>query len=150
MMMHVGFTGTRRGMSRAQLDAVRYLLDEVLLLNGFIAHHGDCIGADEEFHRICREPRGGPVAIVIHPSTHHLRAFCEGDEVLDPMPPLERNRAIVAASDVMIAAPLDERMRGGTWATIRKARTALQRGRLGALYVIGRGGRLLDDQTRPL
>jgi hypothetical protein len=37
---------------------------------------------------------------------------------------LDRNRAIVAAVDVLVAAPLEDRevQRSGTWATVRSAR----------------------------
>src|SRR5258708_990516 len=43
----VGFTGSRAGMTPAQLEQVRALVrgaDE--------GHHGDCVGADEKFHAV--------------------------------------------------------------------------------------------------
>jgi len=52
--------------------------------------------------------------------------------VLDPAPYLERNRAIVDAGDIVLAAPqtLEEQQRSGTWATVRYGR------RLGRLVVL--------------
>ena len=46
------------------------------------------------------------------------------DEVRDPLPYLERNRAIVDACDILIACPkgMQEEQRSGTWATVRYAR----------------------------
>lgn len=146
MTLHLGFTGTRRGMSSAQVERVCELLDDDLGLNGFILHHGDCVGADAEFHAICRTPRGGPVTVIVHPSTHPLRAYCNGDAILAAQPPLVRNAAIIAASQVMVAAPYEDepQPRGGTWRTIGMARRALELGLLRQLYVVGRGGVLLD------
>lgn len=59
----IGFTGTRKGMSSPQEDTLCNLLS---LLSGFIAvaHHGDCLGADAEFHELCRETG---LKIHVHP-----------------------------------------------------------------------------------
>ena len=143
MRLHIGFSGTRYGMTEAQSDAVVDLLDETLRLHGFIAHHGDCVGADAQFHRICRAPRGGPVAIEVHPGLPKWRAWCQGDMAHRPALYRERNRAIVDACSVIIAAPYENepQPRGGTWATIRMALKAKHRP---TLYVVGREGQLLD------
>jgi hypothetical protein len=85
--------------------------------------HGDCIGADADFHAIA-VALGLPVA-VHPPDNSSKRAFCQGATlVLDPLPYLVRNHAIVDRSDRMIAAPGErkEQLRSGTWATIRYAR----------------------------
>jgi hypothetical protein len=91
------------------------------------AHHGDCVGADEQFHDILTEGLGW--TIVIHPSSSDaLRAYKGEGEfdtiILPPKPPLQRNHDIVDASDLMIACPneREEILRSGTWATIRYAR----------------------------
>lgn len=65
--------------------------------------------------------------IVIHPpGDPKLRAFCEGAyRVMPPQPYLQRNHAIVDASEILFALPLEaerELQRSGTWATIRYAR----------------------------
>lgn len=101
--MVIGFTGTRRGMSEVQKEQVRDFLNTHSFTE---LHHGDCIGSDAEFHDI-------GLALVsnlyIHPpnSELHLRAYCNGPNCVihSPKPHLERNRAIVDASDIIIAAP---------------------------------------------
>ena len=45
--MKLGFTGTRRGMTSDQQIRVTLLVAE---LGPKEAHHGDCVGADAEFH----------------------------------------------------------------------------------------------------
>lgn len=143
MTTHIGFTGTRYGMSTEQRATVDELVSE--LFGDVTAHHGMCVGADEEFHEICRV-RG--CRVIGHPGPDwpdgQWCAYTICGEVLDPLPHMKRNAAIVAASQIMIAAPLEdtERNRGGTWATYRMARKALDRGTLRTLYVAWRNGRL--------
>ena len=124
--MIVGFTGTEHGMNTRQQEEVRnffrryshkscpFPITEV--------HHGDCVGADEQFHNIAKELG---IYIVVHPpSNKRLRAFCDADEVRRPYAYLTRNRHIVDACDRLIATPYElvEVVRSGTWATIRYAR----------------------------
>jgi len=45
--MRVGFTGTSQGMTRPQQEAVAALLLDPVPNE---AHHGNCVGADAEFH----------------------------------------------------------------------------------------------------
>lgn len=94
-----------------------------LLHHADVFHHGDCIGADAEAHKIARAV--GCFSIVIHPSDLvDQRAYCNGNIVWKPRAPLIRNRSIVSSTDLLIAAPAtkDEVLRSGTWATIRYAR----------------------------
>ena len=87
-------------------------------------HHGDCIGADEQFFVIVRTLKPD-VEIFSHPPRKEdKRARCKSDVVYQPMEYLDRNKAIVEDSDVMIACPkgMDEVLRSGTWATVRHAR----------------------------
>lgn len=131
--MIIGFTGTRRGMTLAQKHGVERLL---LLMDvarssekrvcGPVTevHHGDCLGADEEFHNLVLRILPG-AKIVVHPPIEiKHRAFCLGDVVEDEKPYIERNHDVVNASDVVIGAPAQaqEQRRSGTWATIRYAR----------------------------
>lgn len=111
--MIVGFTGTRAWMSLAQqrqlVDVLRWL-GAASRAEGRVSefHHGAAEGADTEAAHYARE-----------------QGYCEV-----PHPagsdPLQRNREIVAAVDVLIAAPLTdkEERRSGTWATVRYARAA--------------------------
>lgn len=122
----LGFTGTRKGMTRAQRLGVLHAVEHSTCSE---VHHGDCIGADAEFHDLVSRMALG-VTIVIHPSNcETMRAFKGEGEfdtlILPPKPPLERNRDIVGACDLLLAAPfgLTEAQRSGTWATIRYARS---------------------------
>lgn len=149
MTLHIGITATRHGMSMLQLARVVVLAHDLTTGNPFTAHHGLCVGGDEEFHRIVRPL---PLShIVGHPGPDWPNgALCaritDCDEVLDPMPYAKRNRAMVNASQVMIAAPYEPtpQPRGGTWMTIGMAQQALRRGLLRELYVVGRDGVLMD------
>src|SRR6185503_12138709 len=117
-------------MTAAQLLS---LTDTLLEVGTSELHHGDCVGADAEADLLCQRldiPR------VVHPPlAAQLRHFTlPGPRctVLVPRPYLERNRAIVDAGDIVIAAPqtLEEQQRSGTWATVRYAR------RLGRMVIL--------------
>ena len=119
--MVVGFTGTQEGMTKAQIKTVLSLLK---MLRPIKAHHGDCEGADAEFHMLCCELR---IPITVHPPDNdRKRAFCKRyAEIREPLPYLERNNNIARACDLLIATPkeFDEQLRGsGTWATVRRGR----------------------------
>lgn len=120
---HLGCTGTQRGMDRMQHQDMRDLL-LYLYGQGFrFFHHGDCIGADAEMHALALEI--GYKVIIHPPSDSSKRAFCAGAfKVLPPKPYLDRNHDIVDQSDEMVAAPGErfEKLRSGTWATIRYVR----------------------------
>jgi hypothetical protein len=148
MTTHIGFTGTRFGMSPAQLATVQALLAESAPQGGTV-HHGDCVGADAELHGLAR---AAGLRVVIHPGPADdvaHQAGCAGDERREPMTHMRRNRAIVDAAAIMIAAPFEDepQPRGGSWKTIEMARKALRRGSLQALYVVGRAGGVLDPTT---
>jgi hypothetical protein len=109
----------------AALDAVLECLGE---FGRVTLHHGDCVGADEEAHRLARR-RGARVEV--HPGrgmtssylVPDLRARCEGDVVHPVLTHFHRNRRIVDLSDVVVAAPREavRQHRGGTWYTISYA-----------------------------
>lgn len=118
--MKVGFTGTRVGMTAAQAERFRKLLLELLPTE---FHHGDCIGSDAEAHDLTSVY----IECHIHPcNIPDMRAYKETKpEFMYPeKPPLERNRDIVNATDVLVATPKEpyEVQQSGTWATIRYAR----------------------------
>jgi hypothetical protein len=119
--MIIGFTGSRKGMTGDQSVVVARLL-----LKATEAHHGDCIGADEQFHDLCLALE---IPIVIHPPEDDTyRAFCEGAiRVEPPRPFLVRNKDIVNSSELLVATPKEDYepdvARGqGTWSTVRYAR----------------------------
>jgi hypothetical protein len=121
--MKIGFTGTQHGMSKFQKKLLRRLLDNDL--DEF--HHGDCVGADAEAHNIADTERCA-CAIVIHPpSDSRKRAFKkvhDQDQMIKPKPYIQRNKDIVNAVDLLIAAPRSnkEELRSGTWSTVRYAK----------------------------
>ena len=114
-MLSVGVTGTRKGMSESQRTHFRVVM---LWLNPARFHHGGAVGADTEAETDVRALIEGPASLGIDTNvTEHLP---------DSRGPLARNRDIVQASDILIAAPIqdDEVVRSGTWATVRYARAA--------------------------
>lgn len=121
--MKIGFTGTRQGMTRLQGQALKDMLCDA---EGEF-HHGDCLGADHEAHDIATELH---LFTVAHPpSDTRLRAFTVANRIMEPLPYLERNRNIVRATDLLIAAPreMQEEIRSGTWSTVRYARSCGRR-----------------------
>jgi hypothetical protein len=129
-MTALGFTGTQRGMTFHQTLVIsNYLLGQELVQ--VWAHHGDCLGADHDFHRLIRQLRH-PIApsryvgrIHLHPpDVDTKRAFCDYDRIEIPEPYLKRNHDIVDACWLLIATPgeSEEVLRSGTWATIRYAK----------------------------
>lgn len=124
---HIGFTGTRNGMTKAQHDRVMTELDR--LTGGsdqVVGHHGDCVGADAQFHAMLRLHWGRAVIVGHIPTNQSDRAFCTFDETRDPLPYMKRNQRIVDAADVIIATPptMEPQDRGGTWRTVGLARKA--------------------------
>ena len=127
-MKHIGFTGTRYGMTDVQKNAFRtflyYLKHHYKELT---LHHGDCIGADADAHEIAQEVG---CKIHIHPG-HSAKnqtdlsngANCQGaDKIHKSKTHFARNRDIVDASSEIIAAPKDNIEKGGTWYTINYAK----------------------------
>src|SRR4051794_39513774 len=105
--MIVGFTGTRKGMTQPQAEAVADLMYRLFdNVNGNWFHHGDCVGADQEAHDYAQQ-----IGYNIHlhpPLDGRLRAYCElteFDKCEEPKQLLERDKAIVKACQILIAAP---------------------------------------------
>jgi hypothetical protein len=113
----IGFTGTRKGMTRLQLQTIEAVIDT---LRPKEVHHGDCIGSDTQFHTIALRRK---IRIVVHPPDNDaLRAHVDGGIDVYPKPYQQRNLDIVTMSDLVIAAPDGkERDRSGTWMTVRMA-----------------------------
>lgn len=126
--MKLGFTGTRLGMDPDQYAKVYELVQEAIEISeargeAFEAHHGDCVGADEEFHNIVLG-FGSFASIIVHPPKDpKLRAYCQGDVVLEPKEYKDRNQDIVNASDWVMGAPATTQPKGGTWQTIQMGQT---------------------------
>lgn len=119
----VGFTGTRDGMTAKQKAVV---LAALITLHPTHARHGLCVGADENFHNLCRELG---IYIIGHPGVDDhgkspFRAHCDVDEMEPELPYHERNDNIIDGCDVLMVTPIgfEEQIRSGTWSTVRKAR----------------------------
>lgn len=122
-MSHLGFTGTADGMTVPQKRTVGRV---VHWLAPEDAHHGDCVGADAEFHDIVSDGDTEACTLIhVHPPVNPCaRAWKTGAVIYAVRPYLKRNRDIVAVSNVLVAAPkgFSEELRSGTWATVRYAR----------------------------
>lgn len=119
MPVSVGFTGTQNGVTQAQEIALRYLFSELKI---DWLHHGDCIGADAKAHEIALSLG---TFIVIHPPINNVkRAYCkEYTRIMSELPYLVRNKRIVDFNPILVAAPSGpEKLRSGTWSTVRYAR----------------------------
>ena len=114
----VGFTGTREGMTDAQRVKVNRLLRE---LAPIWAHHGDCVGADDQFHDLAK--LAGAKIMIHPPEKPDLRAFRLGDDIAPEKPYASRNADIVNATAYLIACPKESSVqyRGGTWHTVHYA-----------------------------
>lgn len=122
--MRLGFTGTRLGLTELQHATLVELLDGLDLDEDDEVHHGDCVGADAEFHKLVFLDT--LATIYVHPPIYAtLRAYCVGGGRVIVLPVkdyLPRNADIVAASELVIACPGGEHKSGGTWWTVREAK----------------------------
>ena len=118
--MKIGVTGTREGATDRQiLDVINFMISL-----GFDneLHHGDCQGVDIQVAAIAKQLNW---RIVCHPpKSDYLRGFFEYDECREPKGYLERDRAIVDETDLLIVVPLQNEWQpnGGTWYTHDYAR----------------------------
>ena len=118
--LHIGFSGTRYGMTLLQRRAVyrvfRWYRDN---RNAITVHHGSCVGADAEAHDIARMLG---MAVALHPGVSAkgdspTRAECAmlpGERTWNPQGYSVRNAAIVACTGVLVAAPHGELPSHGT------------------------------------
>jgi hypothetical protein len=112
------FTGPEGGMTERQQEELTGILQRQDIRE---LHVGDCIGADAEATQIAQDLSVGTVC---HPPDKDAkRAFTRGHlSVREPRPYLVRNHDMVDAAQFLIGTPDGpERLRSGTWATIRYA-----------------------------
>lgn len=139
-MTIIGFTGTRMPITDVQRTWLMTQLQGICESDSCLSsgerarpselHHGACINADFEAHRIANQLH---IHCVVHPPTNpryavsvaHLLDPLGGVTILEPRPYLVRNRNIVDAATVMLALPNGpERTQSGTWSTIRYSMSA--------------------------
>lgn len=116
--LHIGFSGTRHGMTSVQLHCASAHLES---LPDWL-HHGDCIGADQQMHH---QAYVRQIKTAIHPPTlTKYRAFCRGVKIYPEKDYLARNRDIVNMTNRLIIAPntMEEEKHSGTWYTYRYAK----------------------------
>jgi hypothetical protein len=116
--MKLGMTGNRNGISECALSELKKFVETNNISE---AHHGDCVGADTDFHNLCES---FSIPIIIHPPDNNFhRSFCKSKSIRTPKPYLVRNHDIVDECDVLIAFPetKTEVIRSGTWSTVRYA-----------------------------
>lgn len=118
---HIGFSGSRFGMTEQQSISVRNLLEERrhILSQGWF-HHGDCVGSDAQ---ACEIARNLGYKIYRHPPLEKkMNANCPYDATDPEYSYHGRNQRIVKATSLLIATPRDNTGSGGTWWTIICAR----------------------------
>ena len=127
---HVGFTGTRLGVSHKQGYALRNVLAELKADGAVWFHHGDCIGADVDAHIIAKALG---YKVHVHPPSDGMYHACVSDFDWGekPAPYMVRNQVIVDMCAILIACPEEDPVmlssglvntqRSGTWSTVRKA-----------------------------
>lgn len=116
---------------------------EHLLIDTRTIHLGDCHGADFEAWLIA-----GLLGVwrIGHPASGVRRAHLAYDEERREKPPLERNKDIVKDGvDGLIAAPREssEKLRSGTWATVRYARKLGRR-----IWIVRPDGTVVEEPAR--
>lgn len=144
--MKIGFTGTQEGTTKEQRATLAMLLTKLGLAQSY--GHGDCTGADAEFHQTLRDLFGAKAHIVGHiPDNDSRRAFCDFDEYRAARPYLKRNENIARENDIVIACPKEatEQQRSGTWTTVRRARDAGK-----ALHIILPDGKIKKEAARKI
>lgn len=112
-------TATQEGLWFSQLISLKWVLTTNAVTE---VNHGDCVGGDAEGHLVAH---AAGCLTNCYPSTlKHKRAWTAGHAyVHEPLPPLVRNRLMVDRGSMLIATPSGpERLRSGTWATVRYAR----------------------------
>lgn len=152
-MRYFGFVGTSRGMSDAQVKAVRQFVRARYSGGGWIGRHGDGLHRDKVFHNICVACH---IPMILHPPTIAARV---GDYPLcrcrDCRPDSRRLPArdypacaidLVKAVDELIVAPSTEEPKevGCTW---RSYHRALRRGI--PVHLVGLDGEVREVCASP-
>lgn len=127
MTIIIGFTGTRDGMTKEQEEKLfKELSLQMKLAGSGQFHHGDCVGSDEQAaghaYRIGYQLFSHPP--IIQTMSAHTPKYLHHNYVYKPKTFLERNKDIVNVCSKLIATPAEryERLRSGTWSTVRYAR----------------------------
>ena len=125
MFKKVGFTGTRDGMTKQQIEWFKKYINNNIISE---FHHGACKGADVQAHQIVWDAITSVLKIIVHRPINrkyegiYRNTDCDVIE-LPRKDYLERDRDIVNQTDVLIAMPKsDDENRSGTLYTINYAK----------------------------
>lgn len=142
--MKVGFSGSRDGLTDAQRRSLEKLLLEIDE-DGVIEEvaHGDCVGADEDFHCLAKKLLPNASVVIHPPANSALRAFCIGTEIREEKSYNIRNAEIVRESDIVIACPQTaiSKPHSGTWNVVNMTR---KYGR--NLFIIHNDGSIVKEE----
>jgi hypothetical protein len=120
---HLGFTGTKYGLSHKQMAGVI----NFLTYHRFnVLHHGCCIGAD---YQVALIAKGLDFTVIGHPPINEKFMMGEmylNDVTRKPKTYLERDLNIITESAYLLATPktMKKVPRSGTWTTIEYAKSA--------------------------
>lgn len=126
-MMHIAVSGSKYGMSEAQVFMFGMLLGKLLQEDSEITiHHGDCIGVDSAVASLTEAHN---IPVIVHPPVNdRYKGYNETRPnvvaVREPKDYLDRNHDMVDECFMHVAMPntTKEQLRSGTWATVRYAR----------------------------
>jgi hypothetical protein len=122
--MEIGVTGSRHGLSERQLAWARAFLTTNKHSIAAV-HHGDCVGADSEFHDLVREIV--PTAVLhVHPPTNPLFRARKRGLVYPCLHYHTRNTRIIQLCTHLLAFPAAGRSTGTRW-TIHAAQSMNRR-----------------------
>ena len=119
--VHLGLTASRDEITGPQREVLAAWLAVRYRRGAATLHHGDCVGGDETGARLADEI--GYTTVAHPPDVATLRAFHPSTVIREPRPYLTRNADIVSDVEEMMALPKRMNGQGGTWWTIRHART---------------------------
>ena len=120
MILNIGVTGTREGMTVIQESNLKDIIEKLLFEQEYterIFHHGQCVGVDVQTAKIFKQYG---FKIISHPPTKtELIGICNNDIIQPAKGYLARDRDIVDVCDILLALPKENspQSKGGTWYT---------------------------------
>lgn len=135
--MVLAFTGTRQGLTKKQTENLKNFLERGKKKIK-LCLHGDCLGADEQFHNLVRNILDCQIWSYWVPGKWNAEKHKDSDKNFKRKNYLQRNREMVVHADLIIGFPKENKIanRGGTWYTISYAKVYDKR--VGIFYPDGR------------
>jgi hypothetical protein len=102
------------------------------------------LGSDQTAHSVIRNNYADAKVVLHPPISKAYRAYCKADLEVKALPYLDRNKDIVKQSEIVIATPAGkEKLRSGTWSTIRYARRLKKQ-----IYIVMPDGKLKEENIK--